>query len=88
MIVAAYLMPRSMVYLQQAVKNGSAKSAIDGLSHSGDHYHEAIDCLQSRYNSPRLIHRAHVCKIMEAPPLKDGSGKELRINSTFVLSSR
>lgn len=67
-----------LVYLQQAVKNGSAKNAIEGLSRSGDNYHEAVDCLMSRYNRPRLIHRAHVRVIMEAPSLKDGSGKELR----------
>jgi len=67
-----------LVYLQQAVKNGSAKNAIEGLSRSGDHYHEAVDCLLSRYNRPRLIHRAHVRVIMDAPSLKDGSGKELR----------
>ena len=34
-----------------------------GLSHSGDHYDEAVDCLKSHY---------------DAPPLKDGSSKELR----------
>ena len=36
-----------LVYLQQAVKNGSAKSVIEGLSHSGENYREAIDCLKS-----------------------------------------
>ena len=34
--------------------------------------------LKARYNRPRLIHRAHVHMIVDAPPLKDGSGKELR----------
>ena len=67
-----------LVYLQQAIKSGSAKSAIEGLSRSGDNYDEAIACLKSRYNRPRLIHRAHVQRIMDAQPLKDGSGKELR----------
>ena len=67
-----------LVYLQQAIKGGSAKSAIKGLSRSGDNYDEAIACLKSRYNRPRLIHRAHVQRIMDAQPLKDGSGKELR----------
>ncbi len=46
-----------LVYLQQAIKNGSAKNVIDGLSCSGEHYHEAIDCLQSRYNHPLLLVR-------------------------------
>ena len=67
-----------LVYLQQAVKNGSAKPVIEELSHSGENYNEAIDCLKSRFNRPRLLHHAHVRKIVEAPSLKDGSGKELR----------
>ena len=48
------------------------------MSRSGENYDEAIDCLRSRYNRPRLLHRAHVQMITEAPPLKDGSEKELR----------
>ena len=67
-----------LVYLRQAVKNGSAKNAIEGLLRSGDHYREAVECLLSRYNHPRLIHRSHVCVIMDVPSLKDDSGKELR----------
>ena len=67
-----------LAYLWHAVKSGSAKSAIEGLSQSGNNYHEAIDCLRSRYDRPRLIHRAHVQKIVNAPSLKDSSGKELR----------
>ena len=67
-----------LVYLQQAIKNGSARSAIDGLSQSGNQYDEAVDYLKMRYNRPRLIHHAHVSTIMDTPPLKDGSGKELR----------
>ena len=67
-----------LVYLQQAIKNSPARTCIEGLSRSGDQYGEAIECLKGRYNRPRLIHRAHVRNIMEAPPLKDGSAKELR----------
>ena len=67
-----------LVYLQQAVKNGSAKSVIEGLSRSRESYKEAIDCLKTRFNHPHLLHHAHVRKIVEAPSLKDGSGKELR----------
>ena len=66
------------VYLQHAIKDGSAKDAIEGLSHSGDNYEEAIECLKSRYNRPRLIQRTHVRLIVDTPPLKEGSGKELR----------
>lgn len=64
-----------LVYLQQALKGGSAKQAIEGLSKSGDNYKEAIKCLQARYDRPRLIHQTHVKKILDTPPLKDGSGR-------------
>ena len=43
------------VYLQQALRGGSARTAIDGLSQSGENYAEAVECLKSRYNRPRLI---------------------------------
>ena len=67
-----------LVYLQQSLKGGSAKVAIEGLSRSGEYYAEAIECLQSRYDRPCLIHQAHVCMILEATSLKEGNGKELR----------
>ena len=67
-----------LVYLQQAVKNCSATPVIEGLSHTGENYKEAIDCLKSRFNRPQLLYRSHICKIVEAPSLKDGSRKELR----------
>ena len=67
-----------LVYLQQAIKDGSANSAIEGLSKTGDHYDEAVKCLKSRYDRPRLIHREHVQLIMNTAPLRDGSGKELK----------
>ena len=67
-----------LVYLQQALKDGTAKHAIEGLSRTGDHYSEAVECLQQRYDRPRLIHRTHVQTIVETPPLKEGTGKELR----------
>lgn len=67
-----------LVYLQQSLKGGTAKHTIEGLSRSGDNYTEAVDCLKTRYDWPRLIHQAHVRAILEAPTLKDGSGKELR----------
>ena len=53
-----------LVYLQQSLKGGSAKSTIEGLSRSGDNYAEAVGCLQSRYDRPRLIHKAHVSMIL------------------------
>ena len=67
-----------LVYLQQAVKNGSAKPVIEGLSCTGENYKEAIECLKSCFNRPQLLLRGHICKIVQAPSLKDGSGKELR----------
>ena len=72
-----------LVYLQHALKEGFAKQAIEDLSRSGAYYAEAIECLRSRYNRPRLIHQAHVRMILESPLLKDGSGKELhRLHDT------
>ena len=67
-----------LVYLQHALKEGTAKRVIEGLSRSGEHYAEAVECLQARYDKPRLIHQTHVRMILEAPALKDGSGRELR----------
>jgi hypothetical protein len=67
-----------LVYLQTALKSGSAKATIEGLSRTGEHYTEAIECLKSRYDRPRLIHQAHVKQILDTPSLKEGSGKELR----------
>ena len=64
--------------LAYLLKNGSVKCVVEALSRSGDHYNEAITCLKTRYDRPRLIHQAHVPKIIEIPSLKDGSGKELR----------
>ena len=43
-----------LVYLQQAVKNGSAKSVIEGLSRFGENYRQAIDCLKSRSTTSTL----------------------------------
>ena len=67
-----------LAYLRDALKDGSAKQVIQGLSRTAGNYAEAIKCLQERYDRPRLIHQAHVRAILEAPPNKDGSAKELR----------
>jgi hypothetical protein len=67
-----------LVYLQQALKGGSARNAVEGLSRSGENYEEAIKCLTDRYDRPRLIHQAHVKAILEAAPLREGTGKEVR----------
>ena len=39
----------------------------EGLSQSGDQYEEAIKCLTSRFNCPRLVHQTHVRMILETP---------------------
>ena len=66
-----------MVYLQNALKDKTAKSTIEGLTKSGEHYEEAVKCLQTRYDRPRMVHQTHVRRIVEAPSLRDGTGKEL-----------
>ena len=67
-----------LVHLQHVLKDGSARHVIKCLSHSGEHYSEAVKCLISHYDRPRLIHQTHVKMILEAPALKEGTGKELR----------
>lgn len=74
-----------LVYLQQALKGGTAKQSIEGLSKSGDNYSEAVKCLQDRYNHPRFIHQTHMRRILETPALKEGTGKELRRLHDVVL---
>ena len=57
---------------------GSAKSAIEDLSQSGNNYKEAIKCLKERYDRPRLINQAHVKAILEAARLRTETEKKLR----------
>ena len=38
-----------------------------GLAQSGEQYTEAVECLRSRYDRPRLVHQMHVRKIMDIP---------------------
>ena len=56
-----------LAYLRLSVKDGAAKTSIEGLSRSGEQYDEALQCLKDRYNRPKLIHEAHVQKIVEIP---------------------
>ena len=67
-----------LVYLRHSVKDGSARQVIEGLTRTGDNYGEAVECLKTRYDRPRIIHQTHVRKIVDIPTLKHGSGKELR----------
>ena len=66
------------VYLQQSLKGGTAKTLIEGLSGTGEHYSKAIACLKGCYDRPRLIHQSHVKAILETPSMKDGNGREFR----------
>ena len=70
--------PEKLVYLRQSLRSGSARNFIEGLSKTSDDYDEAIECLTNQYDRLRLIHQAHVKTILDMPPLKTGSGKELR----------
>lgn len=66
-----------LAYLKRAL-DGTSKQVIEGLSSSGDQYDEAVSCLTKRYDRPQLLHQAHVRAIIDAPSLKDGSGRDLR----------
>ena len=78
-----------MVYPQNALKDKTAKSTIEGLMKSGEHYEEAVKCLQTRYDRPRMVHQTHVRRIVEASSLRDGTGKELRtLHDTVVQHLR
>ena len=69
--------PIKLAYLQQTLKDGIARHTNEGLSGTTSNYREAITVLPEHYNRPRLLHQAHMHAIVEAPSLKDGSGKEL-----------
>ena len=73
------------MYLQIAINDKTAKNLIAGLTKSSDHYDEAVKVLQEKYDRPRQSHQMHVRCIVEAPPLKDGSGKEIRAQHDLVV---
>ena len=60
-----------LVYLKQALKNGNARSVIEGLSRSGDQYKQAIESLKQRYDRPRILHQSHVQMILDVPRLTE-----------------
>ena len=49
-----------LILYRHALKDESAKHAIEGLSQSDKHYMEAIDCLKTRYDRPHLRSQGHV----------------------------
>lgn len=78
-----------MVYLQNALKDNTARRTIEGLTKSGENYKEAVRCLKTRYNRPCMVHQTHVRRIVDAPSLKDGTDKELRaLHDTVVQHLR
>lgn len=74
-----------LVYLQRALKGGPARSMIEGQSCSGDSYDETVCYLNAKYDRPCQIHQAHVNIILDAPPIKEGTGKEIRKMHDTVL---
>ena len=72
-------------YLQSVIKDKTARNLIAGLTRSSDHYEEAVRALQERYNHPCQIHQVHVHCIIEAPPLRDGIGKEMHALHDLII---
>ena len=50
---------------------------IEGLSRLGDDYKDAVEYVCRCDDKPHSIYHEHICSIVEAPSLKEGSGKEL-----------
>ena len=63
---------------RDALKDGPAKSVVQGLTQTVESYQEAIRCLKDCYDRPRLTHREHVRSILQAPALKAHNGREVR----------
>ena len=64
------------MYLQHILKDGPAKFVIQQLTQTSASYKEAIKYLKERDNWPWLIHKEHVCNIVDAVPVKNSSHKE------------
>ena len=81
--------PEKLLYLRQAVNSGPNTQVIEGLSHTGDQYEEAITCFKKRYDQPRAVHEAYVKVIVEYSKMKDGTGNELRkLHDTMLQNLR
>ena len=74
-----------LVYLQNSIKNKAAKCLNKGLTKSSEHYDKTVKSLLFRYDRPCLIHQTHVCRIIDAQPLKDDTGKEIRALHNLVV---
>ena len=60
-------------------------ASFKGWHKTADTYDDAIECMQNRYDRPRLIHQAHVRAIIDVPCLKEGNGKEIRCLHDILL---
>ena len=49
-----------VAYLRHVLKGRPVEQVVQGLAQMADTYKEAISCLQSCYDQPRLIHQVHV----------------------------
>ena len=65
------------MYLQHAIKMDLQEMQLKGSLIQGTTMLKLVECLKARFDRPRLIHRTHVQMVIEAPSLKDDSGKEL-----------
>ena len=70
-----------LTYLQDALKNGRARFAIEELTRTSDSYEEAIKCLKERYDCPHYVLEEHIHSILhvlvDATPVKNDSEKEI-----------
>ena len=51
---------KKLVYLQEALNNGTARFVIQGLTQMSESYQEAIKCLKEWYDPPQLIQEEHL----------------------------
>ena len=72
-----------LIYMQNAIKDKTAKSLIAGLQRPTTKLSSVS--WKGTTNRPRQIHQTHVCRIVEAPPLKDGTGKEIHALHNLVI---
>ena len=67
-----------LVYLRHALKDSKVLKVIERLFRSREHYVEATELLQARFNRPCLIHQTHVSRILNASSLHDTVQQHLR----------
>ena len=71
------------------LKDGPARSVVQGLTQTAESCQEAVRCLKDRYDWSRLTHRKHVWSILQAPPLKVHNGREVgKLYDTCTQNNR